>query len=60
MEVALQIVVTKVSQDRGRLLSRMRAWSSSSIVMPWEESYAIMVSYAQRCAVTESDSFIRR
>jgi hypothetical protein len=45
---ALHTVVTKVSQDGGRLLISNRAFSSSSIVMPCADSWEMMPSESFR------------
>jgi hypothetical protein len=45
---ALETVVTKVSQDGGRLLINNRAFSSSSIVIPCVDSWEMMPSESFR------------
>jgi hypothetical protein len=41
----LHTVVTKVSQDDGRLLINIRALNSSSIVIPYADSWEMIPSY---------------
>ena len=57
---ALHTVVTKVSQEEGRLLMSIMALSSSSIAVPYNVIWELKLSYSLRCAWTESDSFIRK
>ena len=47
---ALHTVVTKVSQEEGRLLMSIIALSSSSIVVPCDEIWELRLSYLLRCA----------
>ena len=46
---ALHTVVTKVSQEEGRLLMSIMALSSSSIVVPYDEIWELKLSYSLRC-----------
>ena len=47
---ALHTVVTKVSQEEGRLLMSIVALSSSSIVVPYDEIWELKLSYSLRYA----------
>ena len=47
---ALHTVVTKVSQEEGRLLMSIMALSSSLIVVPCDVIWEIILSYSLRCA----------
>ena len=47
---ALHTVVTKVSQEEGRLLMSIIALSSSSIVVPCDVIWELILSYSLRCA----------
>ena len=47
---ALHTVVTKVSYEEGRLLMSIIALSSSSIIIPCDEIWELILSYSLRCA----------
>ena len=47
---SLHIVVTKVSQEEGRLLMSIIALNSSSIVIPCDKIWELKLSYSLRCA----------
>ena len=48
--MALHTVVTKVSQEEGRLLMSIIALSSSSIVVPYDEIWELILLYSLRYA----------